>query len=56
MKYFDGFVVPVPKKNLSFTAASPRRREKSGGSTAPLNTANAAAMTSTSRWGFHFRE
>ena len=28
MKYFDGFVVPVPKKEpRSFTAASPRRRK-----------------------------
>ena len=44
-KYVDGFVVPVPKKNIDAYKASRRRPDRSGRSTARSNTSNASPTT-----------
>ena len=45
MRYVDGYVLPVPRKHLDATAASPGKPARSGGSTARSSTANASATT-----------
>jgi len=46
MPYVDGFVLPVPMKNLQAYRRIARAAGKSGASTARSNTANAPATTS----------
>jgi uncharacterized protein YbaA (DUF1428 family) len=46
MKYVDGYVLPVPKKNLKDYIRMARMGEKCGGSTARSTTRNALATTS----------
>jgi len=48
MGYVDGFLLPVPKKNLRAYAGWHRRRAKFGASTARLNSRNAPGTTSRS--------
>jgi uncharacterized protein YbaA (DUF1428 family) len=45
MKYVDGFVLPVPKKNLHAYRRMARKAGKSGVSTAHSTTRNASATT-----------
>ena len=46
MKYVDGYVLPVPKKNLKAYIRMARMGEKSGVSMARSTTKNALATTS----------
>jgi len=46
MKYVDGYILPVPKKNLKAYMRMARMGEKCGGSTVPSITKNALATTS----------
>ena len=52
MGYVDGYVLPVPKKTWTPTAAWRRRRGKSGVSMARWNIESVPAMISIPRWGF----
>ncbi len=46
MKYVDGYVLPVPKKNLKAYIRMARMGKDCGGSTARSTTKNALAMAS----------
>lgn len=47
MPYVDGYVLPVPKKNLPAYRRMARKAGESGGSTAPSSTGSASVTTST---------